>query len=66
MALRAICKIGHEGCCQDANKAKGETECFIGIEAPHQVLALRIPRAKPCFNCFKGFTHKHFEKHHPL
>ena len=30
MAVSAIHKIKHEACCQDANKAQGEAECFIG------------------------------------
>ena len=30
MAASAIHKIKHEPCCQDANKAQGEAECFIG------------------------------------
>ena len=30
MATSAICKIKHEAHCQDANKARGEVECFIG------------------------------------
>ena len=28
-------KVKHEACSQDANKAQGKAECFIGIEAAH-------------------------------
>ena len=30
MAVSAIRKIKHEACGRDANKARGEAECFIG------------------------------------
>ena len=32
MAMSAIHKIKHKGCDQDANKARGKAECFIGID----------------------------------
>ena len=35
MAASAICKVKHEACSQDANKARGKAECFIGIKAAH-------------------------------
>ena len=50
----AICKIKHEVCNRDANKAWGEPKCFIGPRgsAP-SALILRIATARPCFNCLK-------------
>ena len=59
MAASAIHKIKHKACSQDANKARGKAKCFIG----HQGSARRVlyfmyySKARPCFNCFKGFTH---------
>ena len=38
MAASAICKIKHEACGQDVNKAQGKAECFIGIKAACRVL----------------------------
>ena len=38
MVAIAICKIKHEACGQDANKAQDKAKCFIGIEAAHRVL----------------------------
>ena len=38
MATSAIHKIKHEAHGRDASKAQGEAECFIGIEAAHNVL----------------------------
>ena len=35
MAASAIRKVKHEAHGQDANKARGKAECFIGIEAAH-------------------------------
>ena len=35
---RALCEIKHLARSQDANKARGEAECFISIEAARQVL----------------------------
>ena len=32
---RTILKIKYEACSQDANKARGEAECFISIEAKY-------------------------------
>ena len=33
MAVSALRKIKHEACGQDANKARDEAKCFIGIRA---------------------------------
>ena len=38
MATSAIHEIKHKVCGRDANKARGEAECFIGIKAACQVL----------------------------
>ena len=67
MAVSAIHKINHEVCDQDANKAVGEAECFIGIEAARQVLyIICIAKARPCFNCFKELTHECLVKAYPF
>ena len=38
MAVSTIRKIKHEACTQDANKARGKAECFIGIKVARRVL----------------------------
>ena len=57
MAVSAIHKIKHEERGRDANKARGEAECFIGHQGSAKCFILCIARARPCFNCFKGFTY---------
>ena len=42
-------KNKHEARGQDANKARGEAECFISIEAKYRVLYFHIARARLCF-----------------
>ena len=56
MATSAIRKKKHEVCSQDANKARGEVECFIGIETAAEYFILCIARARLRFNCFKELT----------
>ena len=50
-AASAIREIKHEVRGRDANKARGEAECFIS----------RIARARQCFNCFIEFPEKRFD-----
>ena len=54
--MLAICKIKHEVRDQDANKARGISECFI----------LRIAIARLCLNCFKESTPECLVKAYPF
>ena len=43
---------------RDANKVRGEAECFIFYVA--------IARARPCYNCFKEFIHERLVNTYPF
>ena len=67
MAVSAICKIKHEACSWEVNKAQGKVKCFIGIEAVRRGLYFMYSKSyRPCFNCFKELTHERLIKAYPL
>ena len=57
--MNALWDIKHEARGVDANKARGEAECFISIEA--ECFISRKARARQCFYYFKEFPEKCFD-----